>query len=285
MTETKAFEVIGRCGLHRKAGTELNEAQLVAEWKAVDTLRAMNFPPVARMMRMIFRRQEARVLLMLETLDTKADLLSNIFQWLTYTPVENEGLAVLLRRIMGRGADAGNIRLGIALDMQDLTSSDPEALRIAELIMSKARGVNTTTQRLISEQIQAGLINDETLDQLSARVRNVFNSASVHRSNMIAQTTGTGTFEAGQTVAFRNAGVWGKRWLSERDGRVRRGVGAGKFDHYAPDGQRVALGEPFIVSGERMNFPTDPSFGASAGNVINCRCTTLPVRKKPEPTE
>jgi hypothetical protein len=32
----------------------------------------------------------------------------------------------------------------------------------------------------------------------------------------------------------------------------------------------VPIDEPFIVSGEELMYPGDPS--GSAGNVINCRC-------------
>ena len=63
--------------------------------------------------------------------------------------------------------------------------------------------------------------------------------------------------------------VTGKEWVSGSDDRVRDG----EFDHLEADGQQVLLNEPFIVSGEELMFPGDPS--GSAGNVINCRCAQV----------
>jgi hypothetical protein len=47
-------------------------------------------------------------------------------------------------------------------------------------------------------------------------------------------------------------------------------------DHAAADGQRVPVGEPFIVGGESLEFPGDPA--GSPEQVINCRCSTVLVR-------
>ena len=35
--------------------------------------------------------------------------------------------------------------------------------------------------------------------------------------------------------------------------------------------------QPFVVGGERLMHPGDGSFGASAGNIVNCRCTSAGV--------
>jgi hypothetical protein len=57
-----------------------------------------------------------------------------------------------------------------------------------------------------------------------------------------------------------------KEWLTALDGRERPA-------HRGADGQRVGANEPFVVGGEYLKFPGDPS--ASAKNRINCRCTVL----------
>lgn len=46
-------------------------------------------------------------------------------------------------------------------------------------------------------------------------------------------------------------------------------------DHLAADGQTVANDEPFVVGGELLMYPGDDSMGASAGNIINCSCTSI----------
>lgn len=56
-----------------------------------------------------------------------------------------------------------------------------------------------------------------------------------------------------------------KIWESVGDSHTRDA-------HLAADGQEVPISEPFIVDGESLMFPGDPSLGASPGNLINCRC-------------
>jgi len=61
-----------------------------------------------------------------------------------------------------------------------------------------------------------------------------------------------------------------KEWISVGDHRVRPA-------HLTADGQRVPLNEPFIVGGEALRWPGDSDLGASAGNTINCRCSSNTV--------
>ncbi len=59
-----------------------------------------------------------------------------------------------------------------------------------------------------------------------------------------------------------------KIWMDRMDERVRP-------HHIDARGQRVRFDDPYIVMGERLMFPGDRSLGASAVNVINCRCSSL----------
>lgn len=45
--------------------------------------------------------------------------------------------------------------------------------------------------------------------------------------------------------------------------------------HWEADGKTVPINEPFIIAGERLMFPGDDSLGATAKNLINCRCIEL----------
>ena len=49
--------------------------------------------------------------------------------------------------------------------------------------------------------------------------------------------------------------------------------------HLEADGQEVDQDEPFIVDGEELMYPRDDSMGASAGNIINCACTSIATPK------
>jgi hypothetical protein len=59
-----------------------------------------------------------------------------------------------------------------------------------------------------------------------------------------------------------------KRWLTSIDGRERD-------SHRAADGQERDFDEPFDVNGAQLMFPGDPA--GPPGEVINCRCTSIPV--------
>lgn len=72
----------------------------------------------------------------------------------------------------------------------------------------------------------------------------------------------------------RGFNMW-KRWVATDDGRTRD-------EHLAADGQEVPNDEPFIVGGEKMMYPGDISYGASAWNTINCRCTVVNFIKSKE---
>lgn len=45
--------------------------------------------------------------------------------------------------------------------------------------------------------------------------------------------------------------------------------------HIAADGQTVPVNEPFEIDGEKLLFPGDDSLGATAKNIISCRCVEL----------
>ena len=45
--------------------------------------------------------------------------------------------------------------------------------------------------------------------------------------------------------------------------------------HMAANAQAKDLEEAFTVGGEQLMFPGDVSLGGSAGNTINCLCTTF----------
>lgn len=59
-----------------------------------------------------------------------------------------------------------------------------------------------------------------------------------------------------------------KVWISTMDDRTRP-------THRDADQQRTLLSEPFRVGGAPLLFPGDPN--GPADEVIQCRCTVLPV--------
>ena len=59
-----------------------------------------------------------------------------------------------------------------------------------------------------------------------------------------------------------------KKWMTMGDARVRD-------IHNAANGQEQYYLEPYQVGGELLMFPGDGSLGASAKNLVNCRCVSV----------
>lgn len=121
-----------------------------------------------------------------------------------------------------------------------------------------------TTQKHLKtlfEQWMGGSLTPDMFEWLNARMPEF-------RRELIARTE---TIKAANATSYKLYGYWGveqHEWLSTMDDRVRDA-------HAAANGQIVQVGMPFKVGGESLLYPGDPA--GSAGNVINCRCTTIPV--------
>lgn len=94
-----------------------------------------------------------------------------------------------------------------------------------------------------------------------------------YRARRIARTETISAMNAATLEGWRQSEViGGKEWVCACD-KVSREW------HKNADGQQVPLEEPFIVGGEKLMHPGDSSMGASAKNVIHCRCTMKSVLK------
>jgi phage portal protein BeeE len=89
------------------------------------------------------------------------------------------------------------------------------------------------------------------------------------RSDRIARTETAKAHNGARVEEMKLNGVREHAWMSSRDGNVR--------DSHQIDGQTVIVGERF------SNGVTYPGEGgtAPAQEVVNCRCTTVPVMKRP----
>lgn len=121
-----------------------------------------------------------------------------------------------------------------------------------------------------SEMIQS-LLKGESIQSMANRLKNIAEK-SLYNAIKIARTETTriensarqSVAEEGNKLGFN---MW-KRWYATPDERTREW-------HAEADGQEVPYDEPFIVGGEKLMYPADISMGASAQNVINCRCTIV----------
>ena len=134
-------------------------------------------------------------------------------------------------------------------------------------------------KQAVNVTLLEGWAAGENLSDLKDRVRKTFNGfASVSRARTIARTEVHIAQNTGRFRVAREQGVDEHEWLSAGDSEVRDG----DYTHQI-DGTRVAVGNAFPTGGG-IRHPGDPA--GPAGDVINCRCTVLPVyRDKTEISE
>jgi hypothetical protein len=142
---------------------------------------------------------------------------------------------------------------------------------IGRWVATKVTQINRTTENQIRRVIRSGLDEGLGVDKIGSRIRSVAGPISALRANIIARTETHTAANFGAQEAAELTGLNMKReWVSAQDARTRD---TSEADHVDADGQTVGMKEPFIVSGERLRFPGDPS--GSAANVINCRCSVV----------
>lgn len=134
----------------------------------------------------------------------------------------------------------------------------------------------TTITQLRDSLIEAYLAG-ESIPKIAERVSAIFAEAKENRAKTIARTEIIAASNQGAYFGYKQTGVIEKKgWLAALDERTRQAhVEAGQ--KYGDDEGAIPLDEPFLVGGEYLNAPGDPS--ASAKNRINCRCTIIPVIK------
>ncbi len=108
----------------------------------------------------------------------------------------------------------------------------------------------------------------ETLIQ---NVKDIFQDASDRRAEPIAESQTHSDLNSGRFMAMQEAGVESKAWRTAGDDRVRPAHRQAGVDY----AEGIPIDEPFIVGGEALMYPGDPS--GSIGNTINCRCVSVPV--------
>lgn len=70
---------------------------------------------------------------------------------------------------------------------------------------------------------------------------------------------------------FYREGYTRKKWIAFLDKKARD-------SHIAANGQIKRLDEPFCIGDSLLMFPQDSSMGASAKEIVNCRCIMQPVK-------
>jgi hypothetical protein len=136
---------------------------------------------------------------------------------------------------------------------------------------------NTAKKTLI--KVYKQLANDPIFESegevvRAKMLRQQFDRYNKYQAERLVRTEATNaanyaTMQSAQDI-FPGADMQ-KEWISASDERTRAA-------HREANGQIVDFNKPFIVKGEELMRPGDPS--GSASNVINCRCSMAPFPKE-----
>ena len=143
---------------------------------------------------------------------------------------------------------------------------------------NRMRGTPDEVYGLIVAEVERGIREQQGIPEISQAVDLVLTASGSdrwpNRARTVARTetlaaVNAGVFRAAELDAQARGDVAPfKVWLSTADRRTRP-------THREADQQRTLLSEPFVVGGAQLLYPGDPT--GPAQEVINCRCTLLPV--------
>ena len=133
--------------------------------------------------------------------------------------------------------------------------------QIAGTTLEQARKI---IQQAAADAIEDGLSERETALLIQSRIANDGARISRLRSRVISRTESHAASNASNQMAAQASGIpMVKEWIASGGERTRE-------NHLFANGQTVNMNEPFVVGGDYLMQPGDPS--GSPEEVINCRC-------------
>lgn len=161
-----------------------------------------------------------------------------------------EDLGPLVEDTYAEEADAA----GVDLDEEAATTA-------AGARLANAAKVNDTTADKLTDALRVD--DGETLDDVRARVKDVYEEARTSRATAIAETEAAGATNEARDLIAAVVGTKRKRWRSRADGKVRE-------THKTAHGQERSVEKAFSVGGATLRYPGDP--GAPIKEIARCRC-------------
>lgn len=251
----------------------------VARWRAVDSERMLFVDPVRGIVRRAFDSERRKLVASFRAL-ASADSVDQLLdaQFLETGPVATAWRDPYIRiyRLVGMHFARESVRalpkhlvsaLSRKQDTDDIVEDAIEDY-VRTTSSRKIVGITRATRDAVREALSKGVEAGEGIDKLAARIDNLYLEQIIpNRSEVIARTEVISASNAGSYEGARATGiVTRKEWIATPDDRTRA-------EHAEAGGQVVDMDAPFRVGGEQLMWPGDTSLGASAANVIQCRCT------------
>lgn len=112
------------------------------------------------------------------------------------------------------------------------------------------------------------MINDFSRDVINTTFRHDGEDfyTSDERAELIACNSANDTLNYKQYADAIKSGKTKKRWITEKDKRVRK-------THRAIDDKTIPIKDTFLVGKTLMRFPHDTYYGVDYSELSGCRCT------------
>ena len=150
-----------------------------------------------------------------------------------------------------------------------------EGILVGAQRVSLVQGTAKKTLIKVYRQLSSDPIFQDSGEVVKAKMlRQQFDKYNKYQAERLVRTEATNaanaaTMQSAQDI-FPGADMQ-KEWISASDERTRAA-------HREANGQIVDFNKPFLVKGEALMRPGDPS--GSASNVVNCRCSMAPFPKE-----
>lgn len=262
------------------------EATAVASWKSIDDRRARWLPP--------WRKACAAVLTW--ELDTvvlpQAARAASVGQAVALVeqalPASRERWEAVIAQLYGHvGEDfARTVHVGLKAQLVKETKADWERLLrdgglsagseawvrlVADWLAVNAgtriTKIEGTTLALLRDELEKAARDGLSIPQTAVRLRTIAPEFTALRATMIARTEIIAASNLGARAgAIATGRPLNHVWIATPGPRTRP-------SHISANGQTRDVNEPFQVGGQSLMFPGDSSLGASAWNLVNCRCS------------
>ena len=165
-------------------------------------------------------------------------------------------------------------------DIEDLDDIWRAYMSDAGLIASQIGGLGISdTAKKLSIRVLRALVGDPVFQSATSTVRarmyamkmNTYADYIARRIVITEMTNVSNQAVMRSATDIYRGQEMQKEWMTFMDGRARDA-------HEKANGNIVDFNEYFLVGGEKMMRPGDSSY-ASAGNIINCRCSVSPFPK------
>lgn len=185
----------------------------------------------------------------------------NIFDQRVWDKQLAEDMRPILSGIMNDAATIVSQEVGMQAEIDEKESAE----HLKEQI-ERFQQVNATTAKEIQGAVLISMSlgdGEDKMGMLKAALLAIFVNLLAKRKRVIAEHESHAAFNAGSFYAGRSVGAATKTWVSEKDAKVRP-------EHASLHGDTVSMYEPFVVGGQTIMYPGDPT--APINLTMNCRC-------------